>query len=141
MMAIIVGCNRIEFIHVKKKDLKKHFFVTRDQLYAFYPDDMQKMRLEDELGLVRTESVMIYPENSIRPYGWRETDDPTLDNFDFDSILKDISAHKRLVSKSPFSKWRMYLQGGQSVWRTLAPIMPFLVAGLVVLGAFTGVLN
>ena len=38
MMGIIVGENRVEFIQVKKRDLKKHFFVTRDQLYKFYPN-------------------------------------------------------------------------------------------------------
>ncbi|MBR5015068.1 MAG: hypothetical protein IKY16_10785 [Bacteroidales bacterium] len=141
MMGIIVGENRVEFIQVKKRDLKKHFFVTRDQLYKFYPNCMKKMRLEDDLGLIRTESVMIYPENGIRPYGWAEPEDPSDDPFDFDTILGNIDEHKRMVTRSPFSRWRMYLRTSQSVWRTLAPLLPILVAGIVLVGAFTGVLN
>lgn len=142
MMAIIIGENRVEFIQVKKKDLKKHFFVTRDQLYGFYPNHMKKMRLEDDVGFLRSESVMIYPENSIRPYGWVPTEAPkTNDPFHYDNLLKVIDLHKRMVTRSPFLKWKMYLRNGQSVWRTLAPLLPILVAGLVLLGAFTGVLN
>lgn len=141
MMGIIVGKNRVEFIQVKKRDLKKHFFVTRDQLYKFYPDSLSKMRLEDHLGLVRSESVIIYPENSIRPYGWKPTENPEDDMFGFDTILGNLDEHKRLVSRSPFAKWKMYLKGGQSAWRTLAPMMPFIIMGIVLIGAFTGVLN
>lgn len=140
MMGIIVGKNRVEFIQVKKKDMKKHFFVTRDQLYKFYPDTMTKMRLEDELGLVRSESVMIYPENFIRPYGWRDPDGGH-DPFGFDTILANLDDHKRLKSRSPFSRWKMYLTSGKSIWKTMAPILPFLVVGLVFLGAYTGVLS
>lgn len=140
MMGIIVGKNRVEFIQVKKRDLKKHFFVTRDQLYKFYPNTMVKMRLEDDLGLVRSESVMIYPENSIRPYGWKEPQGDH-DPFGFDTILANLDDHKRLRSRSPFSRWKMYLTSGQSVWRSIAPMLPFLLAGLVLLGAFTGVLQ
>lgn len=140
MMGIIVGVNRVEFIKVRKKDVKKHFFVTRDQLYKFYPDTMTKMRLEDELGLVRTESVTIFPENSIRPFGWRDPDGGH-DPFGFDTILGDLDDHKRLKSRSPFSRWKMYLTSGKSIWKTMAPILPFLVAGLVFLGAYTGVLS
>lgn len=139
-MAIIIGENRVEFIQVKKRDLKKHFFVTRDQLYAFYPNHMSKIRLEDELGLVRSESVMVYPENSIRPYGWKERTKIN-DPFHFDNILKVIDLHKRMVTHSPFSKWKMYLSTGQSVWHALAPALPILIGGFVLLGAFMGWLS
>ena len=140
MMGIIVGKNRVEFIQAKKKDLKRHFFVTRDQLYKFYPCVMKKMRLEDHIGLVRSESVIIFPENSIRPYGWTPKGSGQ-DAFDFDTILANLDEHKRLRSKNPLSKWRMYFSAGQSVWRTLALILPFVVVVIVVVGAFTGVLQ
>lgn len=139
MMGIIVGVNRLEYIQVKKKDLKKHFFVTRDQLYKFYPDTMSRMILEDKKGVVRTESVIMYPEMSIRPFGWRG--DRVYDPFDFDTILANLDDHKRLISRSRLSRARVYLTTTKSVFREIAPILPFVIAGLVLLGAFTGVLQ
>lgn len=141
MMGIIVGVNRVEYIPVKKRDLKKHFFVTRDQLYKFYPDCMKKMRLEDKLGLVRSESVIIYPENGIRPFGWEEPPEGENDPFDFDTILGNLDDHKHLVAKSRFGKWKMYLKEGKSWWGTLAPLLMVLLGVGVFIGAFTGVLH
>lgn len=141
MMGIIVGVNRVEYISVKKKDLKRHFFVTRDQLYKFYPDCMQKMRLEDNLGLIRTESVIIYPENGIRPYGWKEPLEGESDPFDFNTILGNLDDHKHLSYKSRFGKFKMYLTTGKSVFESLTPLLLVLLVAGVIIGAFTGVLH
>lgn len=141
MMGIIVGVNRVEYISVKKKDLKKHFFVTRDQLYKFYPNLLKKMFLEDKIGVVRSESVIIYPELSIRPFGWEEPPEGIKDPFDFDTILANLDDHKRLRSGGPFSRWKMYLTSGKSIWKELAPAIPVIVGGVVLLLAFTGVLH
>lgn len=141
MMGIIVGKNRVEYITVKKKDLKKHFFVTRDQLYKFYPNELEKAYLEDDKGIVRTESVIIFPELSIRPFGWEPPSEGDTDPFAFDTILANLDDHKRLRGRNPFSKWRMYLTSGRSIWRELSPAVPIIIVGVVLLLAFTGVLH
>lgn len=141
MMGIIVGVNRVEYIHVRKKDIMKHFFTTRNQLYKFYPDCMEKCFLKDKLGVVRSESVLMFPELNYRPYGWQEPNEGEVDLFDWDLLLAEVYEHRRIKESGRFSRLRMAFSTSKSVFREIAPLLPIAIVGIVLLLAFTGVLQ
>ena len=89
MMGIIVGKNRLEYCKIKKKDVIKHFFVTRQQLYKIYPDGLIPMDIYHDGAYLRTESVTIFEENGICPY---HTMYP--EQYEQDVILVNIDEHK-----------------------------------------------
>ena len=43
MMVIIIGSNRAEMCKVPIKDLNRHFFMSRGQLYKVYPDGLKAL--------------------------------------------------------------------------------------------------
>ena len=45
---IIIGPNRVEYIQVKKRDMKKHWFSHREQMYMTYPEHRGRIDMTDE---------------------------------------------------------------------------------------------
>lgn len=68
MMGIIIGRNRAEYLEVRKKDIDKHGFITRRQFYKVYPDALIPCEIYHDGVWVRTESVVVFPENIPIPY-------------------------------------------------------------------------
>lgn len=131
MMVIIIGSNRAEMCKVPVKDLNRHFYMTRGQLYKVYPDGLTRMRIIDADGREReSEEVIVYSENSIAPYHCRHV------SYDKDRILAEIDEHKLMGAQKTIWPYRVYFTQAKSIWRELAPVFPMLVAGIVLLYAF-----
>lgn len=94
MMAIIVGKNRVEYLRVKKKDLAKHFFTTRKQLYKVYPDALTPVEIYHNGVWVGDESIIVFEENGTTPYHCKYPKD-----YEMDSILASIDEHKLMSPK------------------------------------------
>lgn len=94
MMAIIIGKNRVEYLHVKNKDLAKHFFTTRKQLYKVYPDALTPVEIYHDGVWIGDESIIVFEENGTSPYYCKYPKD-----YEMDSILASIDEHKLMSPK------------------------------------------
>lgn len=126
---LIVGRNRAEFCHPKKKDVdNKHFFVTRNQLYKVYPDMYVRCRTYFCGYEMSTDEYVVYPENGIRPHIQAGS------YTNFDKLLMDIDEHKMgasgITNKKPFG-WL-----NSNTTSMLKSMAPFIIMGLVLLYAF-----
>lgn len=143
---IIIGPNRVEYIQVKKRDMKKHWYSHREQLYMTYPEHRHRIDLTDEKGFIRSESFIAYPENGSRPYfsGPLPTTKDGIENdpFSFNTEVGKVYEHK-LSQRGKFNwfgRAKIYFVEGKSLWRSFAPFIPLLVGLLVLAAAFTGVI-
>lgn len=133
VMVIIIGSNRAEMCKVPIKDLNRHFFMSRGQLYKVYPDGLTRMRIFDKDEREQeSEEVIIYAENAIKPYHPRHV------CYDADRILAEIDEHKLMGSSRTIFPYRIYFTEARNLWREIGPIFPFIVAGLVLAYAFLG---
>ena len=130
MMIIIVGSNRAELCKVPTKDLEKHFFLTRGQLYKVYPDGLSRMRVYATDGTEQeSEEVLVYAENAIVPYHPKHVD------YSQDRILAEIDEHKLMGSQKAVWPYRIYFTQARSIWREIGPMFPLIVAGVILLWA------
>lgn len=126
MIIIIIGTNRAEQCKVKMRDLDKHFFQTRGQLYKVYPDGLTRMRIVDADGYEQeSEEVLVYAENSIEPYHPRSV------SYSQDRILAEIDEHK-LMTKGT-SPGRLLIHKAMGIMREIVPYFGLILAGIVVL--------
>lgn len=93
MMAIIIGKNHVAYLHVRNKDLTKHFFTYRNQFYPVYPEELTPLEVYHDGDWVRSESVIVFPENVGIPLNCKHPD-----RYKMDSVLASIDEHK-LMSK------------------------------------------
>ena len=129
MMVIIIGKNRVEFCTVKKKDLSKHFYTTRGQLYKVFPDALRPMEIYKNGAWVRSESVIVFEENGTTPYKCRYEGD-----YQMDAILASIDEHKIMSQKTkPFFSWT---KGGN--FKEIMNNLPMLIVGAVIIIALVG---
>lgn len=94
MMVLIIGKNRAEFGKIKKKDVSKPFFVTRNQLYKVYPDGLIPIDIYHDGAFIRSESITAFEENGTVPChtGYPE-------QYEDDVILMNIDEHKIMKGK------------------------------------------
>lgn len=132
MMVIIIGKNRAEYCKVKKKDLNKHFFVTRDQLYKIYPDALTPCEIYHNEAWLLSESVIVFEENGVKPYHCKYPKD-----YDMDPVLATIDEHKLMIPKKEGLKgfFRSKSKSGFN-FRNLLDIMPWAVLGFILFYAF-----
>lgn len=97
-MVIIHGEDRSEYCKVPKKFKERHFFKTRNQLYRMRPEGMARMKI-DYFGERRTDEVITYAENEIRPYQMKGNIEYTMDKF-----FMDLDAHKQMTGGTWFGK-------------------------------------
>lgn len=127
MMGLIVGKNRFEFCKIKKKDVVKHFFTTREQLYKIYPDGLIPMDIYHDGAYVETQSVTMFEENGLCPY---HTMYP--EQYDKDVILVNIDEHKLMSGKkSKFLTVSSFLNG-----KEFKTALPWVVVGIVLIYGF-----
>lgn len=128
MMVIIIGKNRAEYCRVKKKDLDKHFFVTRNQLYKVYPDALTPAELYHNGAWITSESVIVFEENGVRPYHCRYPKD-----YDMDPVLSTIDEHKLMMPKKEGIRSFFRNRGKTSFnFHTLIEFMPWVIVGFVI---------
>ena len=94
MMAIIIGKNRVEYMRIRKKDLDKHFFKRRGQMYMIYPECLTPVEVYHNGVGVESESGIVFPENGTMPYNCRH---PAL--YDMDSLLSKVH-EVQLIAKN-----------------------------------------
>lgn len=129
MMLIIVGTNRVEFVRVKRKDFDRHFVTTRGQLYKLYPDGLTRCIVTKHGKHAKDEEIIVYKENAIQPYHARRQ------LYTMTKILSEIDNHKNSIPKD---KWKANIGTvGEvaSAWKQISPMVPFIIAGLVLLWA------
>lgn len=129
MMVIIIGKNRVEYCTVKKKDLSKHFYSTRGQLYKVFPDALRAMEIYKNGSWVRSESVIIFEENGTMPYQCKYEGD-----YKMDAILASIDEHKIMTAKTkPFFSW-----ASGANFKEIMKNLPLIIAGAVIFIALIG---
>lgn len=127
MKVYILGRNRVEMGNVKTKDLDKHFYVTRGQLYKMYPDNLTRM-IRYEYGVRRKdEEAIIYPENGTVPLQPRNGDyDQRLTMALIDAHRMPNGAHK---SKSILTQYK-------EARGEIKAAVPFLIVAVAFLWSF-----
>lgn len=131
MMAIIIGKNHVAYLRVRKKDLTKHFFKYRNQLYIVYPDELTPMETYHDNSWVESESVIVFAENVAVPLNCQH---PA--RYEMDSRLASIDEHK-LMSK----RKKSFIFEGLSpskIWDWI-PIIILAGIGLTVLLRMVGI--
>ena len=127
MMVIIIGKDGVEYCTVKKKDVDKHFFITRNQLYKIYPDAMTPLKVYHNGAWTTSDSVIVFEENGTSPYHCKYPKD-----YEMDSILSTIDEHKLMTPKKQGIKGFFQNGGGKGV-RTLLEFMPWIIVGIIIL--------
>lgn len=94
MMAIIIGKNHVGYLHVRKKDLTKHFFKYRNQFYPVYPEELTPIEVYHDGAWIRSESVIVFPENVGVPLNCKH---PA--RYEMDAVLSSIDEHKLMAKK------------------------------------------
>lgn len=94
MMAIIIGKNHVAYLKVRKKDLTKHFFKYRNQLYIVYPNELTPMETYHDGAWVESESVIVFAENVAIPMNCQH---PA--RYMMDARLSAIDEHKLMSKK------------------------------------------
>lgn len=126
-MCIIIGKNRVEYCRVKKKDLNKHFFVTRDQLYKVYPDALTPAEIYHNDAWLTSESVIIFEENGVKPYHCKYPKD-----YEMDPVLSTIDEHKLMIPKKQGLKSFFKGTGKGFNMKSLIELFPWLIVGFVI---------
>lgn len=121
MIAYIIGRNRVEIGKIRTKDLDKHMYVSRKQVYQMYPDTLTRVIRYRYGRRIDDEEAIVYNENATAPYHPR--------NGCFDPILAmaRIDEHKMTLASTqrPTSMLAKY----RDLRRELAPVLPFLIVG------------
>ena len=125
MLAIIIGKHGVEYYKVSKKDLDKHFFTTKGQLYKIYPDALTPIDIYQNGAWIGSDSVIVFEENGVRPYHCKYPHD-----YDMDAILASIDEHKLMSPKK--QGWRAFFKTGGG-WTVLLQFMPWILIGFVLL--------
>lgn len=125
MMVLIIGKNRAEMCSIKKKDVAKHFFVTRKQFYKIYPDGFTPIDIYHDGAFVRSESVTVFSENGTCP---DHTDYP--EQYEDDVLLMNIHEHKTMDDKRKSG----LLAGLNS--KEFKNGLPWIIGGLTIAYAF-----
>lgn len=125
MMAIIIGKNRVEYMRVKKRDLDKHFFVSRGQRYMIVPEVLAPMELYHNGAWVESESVIVFPENGTLPYNCLH---PKV--YDMDNMLAKADEVKLMSLKK--RQWHFGSISPAKIWDWV-PLIVLGVIGIYVL--------
>lgn len=84
--------------------------------------------------LIGNDEVICYSENSPVPHITKGLD------YSLDTQLRRIDEHKFMVPKGPLNRGLQVIRTGQKAWGQIAPYFGLLVAGVIVVLAFTGVI-
>lgn len=132
MRAIIIGKDTVYYYDVSKKDIDRHFFVVRKQLYKIYPDALTTVDVYQNGAFIGTDSLIVFEENGNKPYHCKYPKD-----YEDDYILSSIDEHRLML---PAKKgWKGFFKMSKGGWRTLLEFMPWIIIGSVLL--FTMVLK
>ena len=132
MKIIILGTNRAEINNIKVKDFDKHFFSARKQAYRVFPDGLTRIRIYKDGVEQESDEVIVYPENGIIPHVTRGLDYSPM------AIKSDMDFHRNATSEGFLNRFKLFIDNGSSIYKSLAPYMALIVTGLIVAWAFLG---
>ena len=97
MKVYIFGRNRAEIGKIKLKDVEKHFYTSRRQLYIVRPDNLTRVFLNKYGHPEGDDEIIVYKENALIPYHPRNGC-----YYDW-KIMAEIDEHKIMLQpkKSP----------------------------------------
>lgn len=131
MKAIILGWNRAEVIEIKTKDFDKHFLESRHQCYRIFPDGLTRMRVYKNGVEQESDEVIVFAENGTIPHNTQGLDYNNL------ALKTDVDLHKDARSdNSPFGRFKFWADTGSSIWKSVAPYLSLIIAGIIVAYAF-----
>jgi len=131
MKAIILGWNRAEVIEIKTKDFDKHFLESRHQCYRIFPDGLTRMRVYKNGIEQESDEVIVFAENGTTPHNTQGLDYNNL------ALKTDVDLHKDARSdNSPFGRFKFWADTGSSIWKSVAPYLGLIIAGMIVAYAF-----
>ena len=131
MKAIILGWNRAEVIEIKTKDFDKHFLESRHQSYRIFPDGLTRMRVYKNGVEQESDEVIVFAENGTIPHNTQGLDYSNL------ALKTDMDLHKDARSdNSPFGRFKFWADTGSSIWKSVAPYLGLIIAGIIVAYAF-----
>lgn len=135
MQVIIIGSDRAEICKVKVRDLEKHYFTTRGQLYKVYPDGLTGLEIYDytknpDNPVKSFDEVIVYSENASIPYHPRRV------SYDNDVLLYQIDQHKEMIGHGILSRGQLMFKQAANLWKALLPMLPMIVVGVILLWAF-----
>lgn len=125
MIAIIIGKHGVEYFKVSKKDLDKHFFTCKGQLYKIYPDALTPCDIYQNGAWIGSDSMIVFEENGTKPYHCKYPKD-----YEMDAVLSSMDEHKLMLPKK--NGWRGFFRAGGG-WGTLLQFMPWILIGFVLL--------
>ena len=125
MRIIIFGMNRCESDTIKVKDFDKHFFQARKQAYRIFPDGLTRMRIYVDGVEQESEEVIVFAENGIVPHLTRGLDYSPL------ALKTDIDMHKNSTSQSFIHRFKLMINTGGSIYRSLSPFLALIIGGLI----------
>ena len=127
MMVIIIGENRAEYGNVKKRDLGKQWYVTRNQAYRVTPECYRQVEIKHNGAWVRTETCIVFDENNAIPHNCKYPEYYTPD-----ARMSCIDEEKTLRPRK--SKASMFFTAGgkNSPWRQFLAGLPLIVVMFVI---------
>ena len=127
MMVIIIGENRVEYCYVKKKDVGKEWYVTRNQAYRVTPECYRQIEIYHNDAWVRTETVIVFDENNAIPYFCKYPE-----YYGMDARLSSIDEVKTMIPRKSRASV-FFTQGGKnSPWRQFLAGLPLVVVMFII---------
>ena len=130
MIVVIIGKDGVEYCPVKKKDLDKHFYISKNELYMVFPDCLRPVDIYHNGAWIGSDSIIAFERNNPYPI-----ECPHLDKYAMDARLAFINEHKLMSPKK--KGWGALFNKGGAVDNILK-LAPWLLVGGVLLFSWLG---
>lgn len=128
MIAYIIGRNRVEIGKIRMRDMDKHMYVSRKQLYSMYPDTLTRVIRYRYGRRIDDEEAIVYNENATCPYHPR--------NGEFDPILTMARIDEHKMTLTSLQKPVTLLAKYRNLQRDLVPVLPALIVVVLLAWSF-----
>ena len=130
MIVVIIGSDKVEYCQVKKKDLDKHFYISRNELYIVYPDSLRPVDIYHNGAWIGSDSIIAFERNNPYPIECKDTS-----LYDMDNRLGYIDEHKLM---SPRKKGLGSLFSNNKAIDNILKFIPWLIIGGIFLFNWLG---
>lgn len=130
MIIAIIGTDKVEYCQVKKKNLDKHFYLSRNELYIVYPDCLRPVDIYHNGAWIGSDSIIVFERNNPFPIECSQ-----LEKYQMDKRLGFIDEHKLMT---PNKKGLGALFGNKKGWELVLSFMPWLLVGGIILFSWLG---
>ena len=131
MIIAIIDKAGVEYCPVKKKDLNKHFYISKNELYIVYPDSLRPVDIYHNGAWIGSDSLIVFERNNPYPIKCQH-----MDKYSMDARLGYIDEHKLMMPKK--RGWGSIFNKGGAIDGILK-LLPWLLIGAVFLFNWLGV--